>query len=201
MRVTARARPRDLFWNFARAEFELPPGGPRHTPPPISAPLRDRIVRGERDRLSPSEWQRLRAAVLATRSSIVRPVLARVAQWLFAEASPSDLEELRVMNLHIFTSLAPSRRLVDLTGALDAGLFPKIWDPRYYRDLRAGFRRERMHGVPILVAPRSSGPFTVIEGTTRLAAIVSGQSSGETRIAPVPVLLGIGPAIAEWEWY
>ena len=201
MRVTSSGTARDVYWNFARAEFEVPAGGPRHTAPPISAELRRRVERGDRDRLSPRDWRELRGAVLSVRGTIVRPLLARVKKWYLAEPSPDDLRELRVMNLHIFTSIVPSRSLVDFAASLDRGVFPRIWDPRFYRELRARFDPGKMHGAPIVVAARETGPFTLIEGVTRMSVLTSRLRLGETVGESLSVVLGLGPAVAGWEWY
>jgi hypothetical protein len=201
MRVTGSGTARDVYWNFARAEFEVPAGGPRHAAPPISAQLRRRIERGDRDHLSPHDWRELRAAVLSVRGAIVRPLLVRVKKWYLAELSPDDIRELRVMNLHIFTSIVPSRGLIDFAASLDRGAFPTIWDPRFYRALHARFDPRKMHGIPIVVGARDSGPFTLIEGTTRMSVVASRLRLGEPVGDSLPVVLGLGPAVAGWEWY
>jgi hypothetical protein len=201
MRRIGRATVQDLFWNFARAEFEVPPNGPRHTQPVLSSELRDRVLRGEREQLSPRDWQRLREAVLSTRSSIVTPLARLVRTWFLAELAPADVAELRVLNLRIFTSIVRSRRLVDLAAALDRGEFPRIWDPDHYRELRAHFDPGRMHGLPILVSARGTGPFSVVEGTTRLSVIASLRGCGGLAPEPLPVLLGVGAGLVDWEWY
>jgi len=201
MRFAGRGTVRDFLWNFARAEFEIPPSGPRHTQPEIAAELRGRILRGERESLSPTDWRRLHEAVVSTRSTIVNPVIALVREWFLGEITPSDLADLRVMNLRIFTSMVPSRRLVDFAKALDRGVFPRIWDPKHYRELRAHFDISRMHGAPILVGERPTGPFTVIEGTTRLSVATSMRDLGELGWATLPVVAGVGAGIAGWEWY
>jgi hypothetical protein len=201
MRLTGPGTDRDLFWNFARAEFEIPTGGPRHTQPNLSARLRERILRGERELLTERDWGRLQHEVLSTRGTIVRPVLARAREWFFADATPADLAKVRVMNLRIFISIAPSRRLADLAEALDRGAFPEVWDPRFYRDLRARFSLAKMRGSPILVGERPSGPFTLIEGTTRLCVLASLQRHEGLAFDSVPVVLGLGAGFGDWEWF
>lgn len=201
MRVTGRASVRDLFWNFARAEFEVPARGPRHTQPEIPGELKERILRGERAGLSRYDWGLLREALISTRASIVNPVLAYVRTWSLAEIEAADLADLRVMNLRIFTSIAPSRKLLDLAASLVRGIFPEIWDPGHYRELRAGFDWDRMRGRPILLSERTGGPWTLVEGTTRLCVIASRQNRGELRFDSFPVLLGVGAKLGEWEWF
>jgi hypothetical protein len=201
MRRTGRATVRDLLWNFARAEFELPPQGPRHTQPILSDRLREGVARGARERFTRADWAQLREAVLSTRATIVSPLFTLVRSWFLAELEPDDLAKLRVMNLRIFTSLVPSRRLPDLAAALDRGVFPEVWDPRHYRHLRAAFDLDRMYGLPIVVGERSAGPLIIVEGTTRLSVIATKQARGEWDGRPVPTLIGVGAQLGTWEWY
>ena len=200
MRITGPANAQDVFWNFARAEFEVPLGGARHTQPVIPETLRTKAIRGERENLSSDEWHRLEKALLSTRGTIVTPVLDRVREWRLVELLSKELPDLRVMNLRIFSSVAPSRRLDDFAAALDRGEFPRIWDPKFYRDLRARFDLRRMHGVPILVATRRSGPYTVVEGTTRISVMVSKLITRELKVRAVPAVLGLGGRLKGWEW-
>jgi hypothetical protein len=192
---------RDLFWNFARAEFEIPESGPRHTQPRISSELRERVLRDEGTALSDADWEELRAAVLSTRADILEALLDERLKWYRAELPASEWPTVRVMDLQIFTRIAPSRHLLELATALDAGAVPSVWSPSNYPRLRAAFDRSRMHGDPVLVAQRRAGPYTLIEGTTRMCVLVSRHVDGEVEPRSIPVVLGVGPHVDRWEFY
>jgi hypothetical protein len=117
---------RDLFWNFARAEFEIPASGVRHTQPKIAPGLRARVARGQRAGLSEQDWEELRSAVLSTRSDLLQALVELGPAWYVGELPASEWPRVRVMDLHIFTRIAPSRRLGELAAALDAGAVPSV---------------------------------------------------------------------------
>jgi hypothetical protein len=195
------ATSRDLFWNFSRAEFEIPEHGVRHTQPRMAVELRSRVLRDERASLSDQDWEALREAILSTRSDIVQPLLDLGIEWFLGELRSTDWAKLRVMNLRIFTDIEPSRSLGELASALDAGAVPRIWDPSRYPRLRSEFELAKMHGLPIVVSERPTGPYTLIEGTTRMCILVSKVRKGELDVAQIPLLLGVSPRIGEWEFY
>jgi hypothetical protein len=192
---------RNLFWNFARAEFETPEGGLRHTQPKISPALKERVVRDERDCLSDEDWTALREAVLSTRADPVQPLLDLGLEWFVGKLPSSEWATVRVMNLHIFTHLAPSRHLAELATALDEGAVPAVWTPSNYSYLRSRFDPARMHGDPILVARRPAGPYTLVEGTTRMCVLLSKERAGEIDVPWVPAVLGVSPDLDRWEFY
>jgi hypothetical protein len=192
---------RDLFWNFARAEFENPTDRPRHAQPTISLELKERIVRDERATLSARDWEALREAVLSTRSFIVEPLLDMDAEWFLGELPSTEWADVRVMNLRMFVHIAPSRRLIDLATALDRGALPQGWDPTNYPQLRSKFDRSLMHGDPIVVAQHRRGPYTLIEGVTRMCALLSKNNRGEIDVRRIPMLLGLSRRFGEWEFY
>jgi hypothetical protein len=192
---------RDLFWNFARAEFEIPESGIRHTQPEISPALRARVLRNERASLSDAEWEELRRAVRSTRADPVQSLLDLGPKWFLGDLPANAWATVRVMNLTIFTRMAPSRRLADLATALDAGAVPSVWTPSNYSRLRSTFDLSRMHGDPILVARRRAGPYILVEGTTRMCVLLSKTRDGEISVPSVPVVLGVSPRLDRWEFY
>jgi hypothetical protein len=105
------------------------------------------------------------------------------------------------MNLRIFVRIAPSRRLMDMTTALDHGSVPQGWDPLNYPRLRSTFKLSRMHGNPILVAQRPSGPYTLIEGVTRMCVLLSKSLQGEIDLPHIPVVLGVSRRFDRWDFF
>jgi hypothetical protein len=196
-----KASERDLFWNFARAEFEVPSHGVRHLQPQIAGALKARILRDERATFSDEDWAALRTAVLSTRSDLLQPLVDLGLNWYEGELPPSRLRELRVMNLRIFLALAPRRSLDDFVDALEAGAVPGGWDPAYYPRLRSTFDRRLMHGDPIVVSQHPSGPYTLIEGTTRMCVLRGMQRLGQLPSLPIRMVLGMGPQLRQWPFY
>jgi hypothetical protein len=201
MMTLKRGSVRDLLWNFARAEFEVPESGVRHVQPRISSALRERVARDERAALSGEDWEALREAVLSTRSDPVRPLLDLDLDWFLGKLPAGEWGSVRVMNLQIFTRIAPGRQLSELASALDAGAVPSVWSPSNYSHLRSTFDRSLMHGDPILVARRRAGPYTLIEGTTRMCVLLSKTRHGEIDIPWVPIVLGVSPRLSQWEFF
>jgi hypothetical protein len=192
---------RELYWSFARAEFEITPLGVRHTQPSISSRVLERVLRNQKEKMTDSDWKQLRRAVVSTREDIVVPLTNLRLQWFTAQLPAAMWGNLRVMNLHIFETLAPTRRLEELSAALDRGDFPRIWDPSYYPRLRASFQPSRMHGDPIAIAERVTGPYTLVEGTTRMCALFSMRSRGQTDLSRVTFLLGVSPRVHQFEGF
>jgi hypothetical protein len=197
MMLLQKGSERDLFWNFARAEFEIPGSGIRHTQPKISSALRERVVRNERAKLSEMDWAALREAVLSVRSDPVQPLLDLNLEWFLGKFPAKEWASLTVMNFQIFTRMAPSRQLLELSTALDHGAVPSTWTPSNYSHLRSTFDRVRMNGDPILVARRRAGPYTLIEGTTRMCVLLSLQRHGEIDVPWVPIVLGVSPRLGQ----
>lgn len=196
-----KASPRDLFWSFARAEFEIPEHGLRHTQPQISPELRRRVMLDRRDTFSDRDLVSLRDALLSTRSDLVQPLLELDIEWLHGQLQSTKWEKLRFIDLRIFTEIVPDRSLGELAAALDGGAVPRGWDPSRYLSLRSEFEPDRMHGLPVVVSERPAGPYTLIEGVTRMCALISKVRRGELDVFRIPFLLGVSPRIGSREFY
>jgi hypothetical protein len=192
---------RDLVWNFARAEFEIPEFGLRHAQPRITPDLRSRVLLDQRDTFSEADWAALRQALLSTRSDLVQPLIDRGADWFLGELPSNEWPRLRVLNLRIFTDIVPSRSLGELSAAMDDGAAPVGWDPSRYLRLRRDFDLAKMHGYPIVVSERLTGPYILIEGVTRMLVLVSRTRSGMSDVSRVPLLLGVTSYLSAWEFY
>lgn len=163
--------------------------------------LRERVLHGARNRLSKADWEDLGSAVLSTRADLLRPRIDLGMRWYLATLPPDPLPRVRVMKLRIFAPLAPERTLDEFVTSLDRGAVPRVWSRSNYRRLRSTFEPSRMHGLPILVAVRPSGPYVILEGTTRLSVVLSQQRAGELPRAAIPVVLGVGRLLRRWEFY
>ncbi len=122
-------------------------------------------------------------------------------EWFLGDLRSASWGEVRVMNLRIFTDMAPTRRLRELASALDNGATPRIWKSSYYPHLRSTFDLSRMNGCPIMVAEQPTGPYTLVEGSTRMCVLVSREMHGELVPSRIQMLLGVSTSLSRWEFY
>ena len=87
------------------------------------------------------------------------------------------------------SQLAPSRKLEEFADALDAGHVTSGEEEfaSNYRKVHDSFSSQRMRGRPIVVAENVEGPFTILEGYTRLTTITSLQRAGRQFDHAIPV--------------
>lgn len=189
----------DLFWEFARAEVRNDARHDRMYSRGLGAELVSKVRSGQRGVLSRSERARVRATVLSTRPGYLRPLLRLGLRWSYGELPSGELLQLRVPDLDIFRSTAPSQLLQDYAAALDRG-GPHLWPPlaKNFRAIRPRFDPRRMVGVPIVIGSSPRGPFTIVEGTTRLSVLVSRLGRGQSRPPKIRLLFGLGPRAPHW---
>jgi len=192
---------RELFWNFASADMHSPRYGQAYEdllPTKLTMHLR----RGERDALSEQEWGNLEAVVLAARGSVLGPLLRSGTGWYVGNLSLEELQRIRVMKHLPFVAIAPTRELSDFVAALDKGILPPGDSfGENYRRMRPSFELSRMHGYPIVVAEQADGPYTALEGLTRMAILTSQYLGGEIPASRIPMMLGLCDRLREWPFY
>ncbi len=200
------ASERDLYWEWLRAEIDVPAGSPRHADR-LEHGLDERqqsiLAHGERGALDPSDWEALGLAYRRLRKDYLDPLLDSGTGWWYAELPVAELGEVRIPKLTIsLVPLAPSRRLEELVAALDAGReTPGLPNHLVYRFLRSVYDPTRVRGRPILIAERKDGPYVPAEGLTRASVLVSRLAHGEPTPPSVRVLLGISPRASDWRWW
>jgi len=189
----------DLFWEFARAEAENDRRHNRMYSRGLGQALYARVRSGAKQGLDRSDRSLLRATVLSTRPEYLRPLLRLRLQWSYGSLPAEELPHLRVPRLEIFRPSAPSRRLHDLVAALDRG-GPALWRPvaENYRKMQAGFDTRRWAGAPILVGGSTRGPFTIVEGLTRLSVLASRWRRGKPVPSRIRLLVGLGAKARDW---
>ena len=189
----------DLFWEFARAEVQNDHRHQRAYSRGLGPELFARVRAGERERLDRSARSRLRSTVLLTRPEYLRPLVRLGLRWSFGELPPSGLSRLRVPNLDIFRPTAPSRMLHDLAEALERGT-SSVWPPlaQNYRRMRPRFDPRRMIGTPVVIGTSPRGPFTIVEGLTRLSVLASRWERRQTVPPRIRLLFGLGPTARRW---
>lgn len=201
-----KASERDLYWEWVRAEVDIPAGSPRY-PDRLGHGLDERrlslLAGGEREELAEQDWEALRAAFRRLRGDFLDPLLGPGTQWFYGNLPVAELRDVRIPNLTIsFVPIAPSRRLEEFVAALDSGKkTPNLDFLEVYRSMRQIFEPGRTRGCPVLIAERREGPYVLAEGLTRACVLVSRLSHGETVPAPVRVLLGVSSEARAWPWF
>jgi len=192
----------DFFWEFARAEVQNDSRHDRKYSRRLGPDLFARVRLGKKDGLDRSDRALVRSTVLSTRPEYLRPLSRLGLRWFYGELPPRELPKLLVPDLNIFKPTAPSRLLRDFASALDRGA-PTLWPPvaRNYRRMLPRFDPLRMVGVPIVIGTYLRGPFTIVEGLTRLSVLCSRFSSGKALPPRVRLLIGKGRAAAKWQFF
>jgi hypothetical protein len=192
----------DMWWNWTVAELDSTRFGDafRYWIPPD---LQTKIRMDRREALTDIEWDRLKAAVISVRFPILLDLLLLGIVWHTGDLDPSDLPDVRIMNYDPHVKLAPSRTLVDFAAALDDNGNPPGEEGfgDNYRKARDTFRIYKVRGRPILVAETKSGPFTMLEGYTRLTVMTSLWKAGEFDSESIPILLGVCARLKEWRQF
>ncbi|MCI4317249.1 MAG: hypothetical protein L3J96_01805 [Thermoplasmata archaeon] len=191
-----------LYWNFAVAEVRSSRYGSLYREllgPRVAELVRDADV----ERIQPADWDRVRRAVRQAREPVLRELPALDLAWFTGELPVEDVASIRVMNTPAFAAYAPTRRIAEFVDKLDERV-PLTGDDMFasnYSRFRPRFNPTKVIGRPILLAPREAGPFTELEGLTRLCAYASAWFAAEVVPASVPVLLGVSPRVHHWSWY
>jgi hypothetical protein len=131
------------------------------------------------------------AAIRCLRAPLIEPLRVGVSEWNEASVANADLPELRTTKIPGFRNRADDLRLTTLLDAVDT---QRPSDTEgftiNFRDYLSKFEKEPIHGRPILVTEKLSGPYVIAEGTTRLVALLSFARSGRSFPAPIPVYVG-----------
>jgi hypothetical protein len=190
---------RDIAWNWARAEIDSPRFAPHDAH--VGETLLARVRAGDQQGLDDAAWSALTGAVARYRGGLLRGLRRLGTEWFSGELDLAEIPDLRVMNYLPFVAICPTRRLGDLAAALAAGREPPGAQEfaTNFAALRHGFATARLaEARPILVTERAEGPYTLLEGYSRLAAVAARCLAGTAGPGEIPVLLGKCPRIAEW---
>lgn len=176
----ARASEQDLYWEWVRAEVDIPPGSPRQ-PDRIGHGLDTRqlalLASGDRKAVRERDRAAFRAAFRALRGDYLDPLLGSGTRWTYGDLPVTELGRVKIPNLTIsLVPVAPSRRLEELVADLDAGKeTPQLPNHLVYRFMRSAFDPPRARGCPVLIAERPEGPYVLAEG---VGIQLSGQPEG-----------------------
>lgn len=161
--------------------------------------LCEKLEAADASRISEQEWESLEAMIRRNRAELLDGLLNIDIGWFEGDLSASDLKELKIMNWKPFRALAPSRNLADLVRAFERGEMP----PRHHefaanlQRIKEEFAIEKMKGHLILVGKSNEPPYVLVEGFTRLSALLL----GEYRVDSLPIILGVSQNIERWKFY
>lgn len=200
------ASERDLYWEWVRAEVDIPVGSPRYNDRLGHGLDEGRLLllaQGEREKLSEEDWDALRIAYRRLRGDYLDPLLGLDTRWFYGDLPVAELPDVRIPNLTIsFVPIAPSRRLAEFVAALDSGKeTTNLPNHLIYRHMRPVFDSVRARGCPILIAERREGPYVLAEGLTRTCVVLSLALHGESTPAALRVLLGLSARAHDWPWF
>lgn len=153
--------------------------------------------------LSEKELENLEQMILKERSDLLSDLLKLNVEWHRGNLPLKEVEGLRIMDWPPFVNLVESRGLVDLVRAFQAGKMP----PNHHgfetnlHKMKAGFSFDKMVGTPILVARSKEPPYVLIEGFTRLSAMLLNVFDGIQYVEALPVILGVSQRLDEWDYF
>jgi hypothetical protein len=202
VRDLRRATYRDLLWNFAYSEIDSVSRHGDAWRAAVGPTLTQRLAISDSDRISVDDWSVIERTLLATRGWFLASLLALEPSWYSGVIELEQVGSIQVLRHPPFLSIAPSGRIGDFVRALDAGEdTPGDRFAARYRALQPVFTPARARGRPVLVTPTLDGPFTEIDGLTRLSILWSRRRSAPRWPTDLPVMLGVGPTIAQWPFY
>lgn len=137
--------------------------------------------------LSEAELDALARGIEQYRAPLISGLQAVQPQWFEGVLPVQTLAEMRFFNMNEWSEKAPSRMFGDLAGTRTiAGTQPE------FRGFATSVER------PIAVAPSLDGPFCLVEGYTRCAAIVRDHRAGLSATGEVPMIVGVTLRITAW---
>lgn len=162
-----------------------------------------KVVSQRASDLSEQEMENLEQMILRERSSLLDGLLKLDVVWYSGILPIEDIDGLRIMNWPPFVNIAESRKLRDLVRAFKHGKMPPghhEFEENLFK-IKAGFSFEKMVGMPILVAESKKPPYLLVEGFTRLSAMLLNMSEGIRYTGQLSVILGVSQRLNEWVYF
>ena len=193
---------RELLWQFAFSENDSLSRHGDAWRERLGPRVSKMLQRGARRELEDSDWLLIRKVLMDVRGWYLETLLAAAPNWSIGRFSVPELGAVRLIRHEPFTAIAPSRRLGDFVAALDSGRdTPGDRFAMRYRRLRPKFVFAKVRGIPILVAGGIRGPFTEVDGLTRMSILYSRWKMGETIPEDIRVLLGLSDRLPVWSHF
>jgi len=148
------------------------------------------------------EWGRLIEMVRSTRSELLKGLLGLDIEWYEGKLPIEELKNLEMMNWPPFVELAGSRKFLDLIRAFQGGKMPSKHHEfaENLERIRKELRPESMQGKPIVLSRSEEPPYILVEGFTRLSAMLLNLLEGKSYGEKISVILGISERLDEWEF-
>jgi hypothetical protein len=152
----------------------------------------------------PSKWPASQRQLLLyilgrIRGMFILPLLALTPQWFEATIQPSELSHHHSTAGAWWGNLSPNWDLGTFIDSFEAGLdTPEGGFRAKVYELASSFDLARQRGRPILVGPSEGGMLTVLEGTTRLLAILKRQRDGLDLPVSIPIYCGLSQQADQW---
>lgn len=163
--------------------------------------LIEKIRQGQYD-FTKREWKQLTDMIRSTRSELLSGLLQLKLEWYDGALPVSELNTLEMMNWPPFVNLAESRKFIDLVDAFCAEKMPLN-----HHEFAANLERiknefvlDKMKGMPIVVGQSIQPPYVLIEGFTRLSAILLNLLENRVDVKEMLIILGVSTRLKEWQF-
>lgn len=149
-----------------------------------------------------NEYKHLTEMIRSTRAELLDGLLGLNVEWYEGRLPIEELKSLEMMNWPPFVNLAGSKRFLDLVNAFQEGKMP----PHHHEfaenleRIRKELKIENMKGKPIVLSQSNEPPYILIEGFTRLSAMLLNILDGKLYKGKIPVILGVSKRLSEWQY-
>lgn len=168
----------------------------------FSDEILQKISNNKISEFSDTDWGTLEKMIRSERSKLLDGLLILNIDWYKGNFFTEELNILSIMNWPPFVNLAGSRKFVDLVKKFQEGMMP----PNHYefeaniKKIKDDFDFAKIVGMPILVSKNIDPPYFLIEGFTRLSAMLLNIWEGRQYTKKLSVILGVSKQINKWEY-
>lgn len=199
------ATARDLFWEFASAEFDCDRYGHRYRPG-LTATLTSALAAGDKGSLSADDWNKLASTVASVRAALTLGPIQLGTTWQYGALPTDQLANVLFVRMPDFEEVAPSRTIGELArGILDGKKFRERAGEQDFgmmaKRRAKDFSVSKLRGAIVLLSAGGFPPYLLIEGLTRATALTIRIQRGESVPRTVRVLFGVCPRLADWWFY
>ena len=159
-------------------------------------------VQNNQQNFSEEEWIKLEEMIRYFRSPLLNNLLNIEMEWYKGVLPTSGLKDLEMMKWQPFIDLAGSRKLRDLVEAFLDGKMPPnhIEFAANLEKLEKNFDINKMSGDPVVVSRSIEPPYMLVEGFTRLSALLLNILENKLHGREIPVILGVSSRLEEWDF-
>jgi hypothetical protein len=198
MKLGGEVRTETVLLSFVEAELDSPNRRDRFVQALTIQGVASLLAAG------PSNWSASQRQLLLyilgqVRGMFILPLLAQTPRWFEATIQPSELSTHHATAGAWWGNLSPNwelRAFIDSFEAgqdtPDGGFRAKVYE------LASKFDLTKQRGRPILVGSSEAGMLTVLEGTTRLLAVLKRQRDGLDLPEWIPIYCGLSPQADQW---